>query len=133
MHLSRHLARQASMRPARKGPENGQIGQQQIGRVQASMRPARKGPENVAGEVQCSQQNAGFNEAGPQGAGKRRSPARASTVTAPASMRPARKGPENPLEARFPAGGDPASMRPARKGPENFSLIHSSALAIGLQ
>ena len=62
----------------------------------ASMRPARKGPENHASSAGGIRPDTGFNEAGPQGAGK---PARISVcVKHPclASMRPARKGPENP-------------------------------------
>ena len=39
----------ASMRPARKGPENVAPRPQDPGRRRASMRPARKGPENVKG------------------------------------------------------------------------------------
>ena len=35
------------------------------------MRPARKGPENVVSQSQSSFSPASFNEAGPQGAGKR--------------------------------------------------------------
>ena len=58
------------MRPARKGPEN------EVKRTRydlyrlASMRPARKGPENLLALQQGSQRFGGFNEAGPQGAGK---------------------------------------------------------------
>ena len=37
----------ASMRPARKGPENAKDGAQAGAGASASMRPARKGPENA--------------------------------------------------------------------------------------
>ena len=59
------------------------------------MRPARKGPENPRRRRRCRCGSASFNEAGPQGAGKPRSTAGATTAPAVASMRPARKGPEN--------------------------------------
>ena len=58
------------MRPARKGPENRGVSERGAGAGRASMRPARKGPEN-RGTTQCDPPPApGFNEAGPQGAGK---------------------------------------------------------------
>ena len=41
----------ASMRPARKGPENLECAAQPIEWRPASMRPARKGPENTCGHV----------------------------------------------------------------------------------
>ena len=41
----------ASMRPARKGPENGRRRRHGAGEADASMRPARKGPENVGGRA----------------------------------------------------------------------------------
>ena len=45
--LLRTLQDGASMRPARKGPENRRLaGGSRRGRRRASMRPARKGPEN---------------------------------------------------------------------------------------
>ena len=61
----------ASMRPARKGPENLEPRPQPptLQRV-ASMRPARKGPENPSRPCSVSSTSSGFNEAGPQGAGK---------------------------------------------------------------
>ena len=60
----------ASMRPARKGPENRGPQGRQPDALGASMRPARKGPENLA--LRGAGRPAGhrFNEAGPQGAGK---------------------------------------------------------------
>ena len=59
------------MRPARKGPENLEIGarERRVPGV-ASMRPARKGPENHVNPATSSTIQGGFNEAGPQGAGK---------------------------------------------------------------
>ena len=82
------------MRPARKGPETGELrvvpdcdragfneaGPQGAGnglefriacfeRLLASMRPARKGPETVSTAWGARLRAAGFNEAGPQGAG----------------------------------------------------------------
>ena len=59
------------MRPARKGPENGRRGHVAADLVGASMRPARKGPENLRGCSESSITYRRFNEAGPQGAGKR--------------------------------------------------------------
>ena len=58
------------------------------------MRPARKGPENASVSGARRRRLPGFNEAGPQGAGKLES-RRFSGIVPPASMRPARKGPEN--------------------------------------
>ena len=63
--------RLASMRPARKGPENHGARARHGERRAASMRPARKGPENIACATAAASAAAGFNEAGPQGAGKR--------------------------------------------------------------
>ena len=60
------------MRPARKGPENDRAAQERILLQEASMRPARKGPENSPGRIEAVGICAGFNEAGPQGAGKLR-------------------------------------------------------------
>ena len=83
------------------------------------MRPARKGPENLGRNGREVSELRGFNEAGPQGAGKPRAQIRRMGVDPDASMRPARKGPENQA-SRPPAARRPdASMRPARKGPEN--------------
>ena len=88
----------ASMRPARKGPENRRQprGHPQL-RPLASMRPARKGPENRTREFKGGGRPPGFNEAGPQGAGKPFGPGAGSAGAEAASMRPARKGPENPV------------------------------------
>ena len=47
----------ASMRPARKGPEKGQVGERLAVVVWASMRPARKGPEK-AGMMGDAEMNA---------------------------------------------------------------------------
>ena len=58
------------------------------------MRPARKGPENGFQRPADTPAGRCFNEAGPQGAGKRRTRAAAPAARS-ASMRPARKGPEN--------------------------------------
>ena len=60
----------ASMRPARKGPENRPLAVVHRIRLSASMRPARKGPENLRPLDRCTVNRHGFNEAGPQGAGK---------------------------------------------------------------
>ena len=61
----------ASMRPARKGPENARGPDELRPRRAASMRPARKGPENGASTADVMLAGGwGFNEAGPQGAGK---------------------------------------------------------------
>ena len=59
------------------------------------MRPARKGPENWDGSGEVVGLPEGFNEAGPQGAGKLDAGEAAALVGRLASMRPARKGPEN--------------------------------------
>ena len=59
------------------------------------MRPARKGPENTGEHYPASNITAGFNEAGPQGAGKQDKQGK-PLPGFKASMRPARKGPENP-------------------------------------
>ena len=59
------------------------------------MRPARKGPENALGVVVRGQRTDRFNEAGPQGAGKRDRARDGVCPLREASMRPARKGPEN--------------------------------------
>ena len=87
----------------------------------ASMRPARKGPENLClvAVTVCVVDR--FNEAGPQGAGKPDELRPRPAARLRASMRPARKGPENlrPRRRREPRER-PASMRPARKGPENL-------------
>ena len=108
----------ASMRPARKGPENAQFLVGRLGLDEASMRPARKGPENALACGRGRGAPMGFNEAGPQGAGKPD-----LEVTMPsgpgASMRPARKGPENRHRLAGKGVELGASMRPARKGPEN--------------
>ena len=61
----------------------------------------------------------GFNEAGPQGAGKQEIRLSSSIPDPHASMRPARKGPENRGRGSDPRVLVGASMRPARKGPEN--------------
>ena len=62
----------ASMRPARKGPENEDVvAEPASGDDRASMRPARKGPENSISGSGGAGAGGGFNEAGPQGAGKR--------------------------------------------------------------
>ena len=61
----------ASMRPARKGPENPHINLSDLADVPASMRPARKGPENSRPGGRRAGRPFRFNEAGPQGAGKR--------------------------------------------------------------
>ena len=66
----RQLPEQASMRPARKGPENLSSNHANVAIVNASMRPARKGPENRRGGGCGRAWLEGFNEAGPQGAGK---------------------------------------------------------------
>ena len=58
------------MRPARKGPENVDGGGGQRAAAVASMRPARKGPENLPLPGLPGGAAGGFNEAGPQGAGK---------------------------------------------------------------
>ena len=63
------------MRPARKGPENVAGVVALLERISASMRPARKGPENNI-EEQAPARAVGFNEAGPQGAGKPAAPVR---------------------------------------------------------
>ena len=61
------------MRPARKGPENHARIPAAVARDVASMRPARKGPENRAMQRPTGRRSTpGFNEAGPQGAGKPR-------------------------------------------------------------
>ena len=68
------------------------------------MRPARKGPENVGASIHAIGGAPSFNEAGPQGAGKR-VPAGVVRASGHPSMRPARKGPENlPVQM----GGSPA-------------------------
>ena len=59
------------MRPARKGPENIEAVTATTSGGDASMRPARKGPENGRPARVAWRNSAGFNEAGPQGAGKR--------------------------------------------------------------
>ena len=58
------------MRPARKGPENSRADAVRIPKYEASMRPARKGPENRVEQSRGVVPRGGFNEAGPQGAGK---------------------------------------------------------------
>ena len=62
------------------------------------MRPARKGPENTAAPAAPGRLPAGFNEAGPQGAGKQQLGRGVRRDLELASMRPARKGPENDPE-----------------------------------
>ena len=62
------------------------------------MRPARKGPENSGSVAGDWADSARFNEAGPQGAGKRRPALPGNGQRVAASMRPARKGPENAFE-----------------------------------
>ena len=109
----------ASMRPARKGPENACYSAEPECDVHASMRPARKGPENGRPLTGRPLMPASFNEAGPQGAGKRTPATGSSRRQHGASMRPARKGPENVVDAEALRARRGASMRPARKGPEN--------------
>ena len=82
------------------------------------MRPARKGPENGRRRVRARVRRGRFNEAGPQGAGKRLRDGPAADRDR-ASMRPARKGPENGVALADRRERRLASMRPARKGPEN--------------
>ena len=62
------------MRPARKGPENAGAAAAGRGGAVPSMRPARKGPENREMELVTVELPDAFNEAGPQGAGKRAGP-----------------------------------------------------------
>ena len=64
------VAARTSMRPARKGPENRHRRRDgdDVGRT--SMRPARKGPENQVPPIRVLGHCHDFNEAGPQGAGK---------------------------------------------------------------
>ena len=69
------------------------------------MRPARKGPENRDPDAPPTRTPTGFNEAGPQGAGKPRASRHATRAGPIASMRPARKGPENPT-IRYLVGPD---------------------------
>ena len=83
------------------------------------MRPARKGPENVRAAAPVLHPASRFNEAGPQGAGKRGAQLRQEPQRTVASMRPARKGPENDDIRAVARLAPQASMRPARKGPEN--------------
>ena len=71
------------MRPARKGPENPPIRILRAVAYRASMRPARKGPENQIFNGRKNYVELGFNEAGPQGAGK-------PTVRRPAGTRATR-------------------------------------------
>ena len=72
------------MRPARKGPENVRLPLRGGGCDAASMRPARKGPENWILDDGEELGYLGFNEAGPQGAGKPLSPrSQTSPVAAP--------------------------------------------------
>ena len=109
------------MRPARKGPENARGGAKLIRPTpNASMRPARKGPENVRNRNRLSRSGQGFNEAGPQGAGKHASIPVA--VQPPAGFNEA--GPQGAGKPADAACADAAtaraSMRPARKGPENI-------------
>ena len=59
------------MRPARKGPENVMRPSGRHADRDASMRPARKGPENGGPRDRHGAPQHRFNEAGPQGAGKR--------------------------------------------------------------
>ena len=63
------------------------------------MRPARKGPENLSHRSSAAEAASGFNEAGPQGAGKPAGGLLDLQQAAAASMRPARKGPENRVAA----------------------------------
>ena len=110
------------MRPARKGPENTAAGQPLVEQEPPpSMRPARKGPENLDLGAGRPHRRTPFNEAGPQGAGKRFA-GPAAVVEIEPSMRPARKGPENDRPRECGRRRDGPSMRPARKGPENRLL-----------
>ena len=90
----------ASMRPARKGPEN-------RNRWGAKRKEANSfneaGPQGAGKPTAAgcweTVRGVGFNEAGPQGAGKPPPPPATLIPLYTASMRPARKGPENPLTA----------------------------------
>ena len=97
------------------------------------MRPARKGPENAGLVVHFNRSDHAFNEAGPQGAGKRRRGADRADQRDP-SMRPARKGPENisdrdarsaPARAFNEAGpqgaGKPTTGRRSAAGSDSFN------------
>ena len=88
----------------------------------ASMRPARKGPENRRRARWRARPGARFNEAGPQGAGKP-DPAHNTTETLSGGFNeagPQGAGKPRQRDRRVPAPVR-ASMRPARKGPENLS------------
>ena len=81
------------------------------------MRPARKGPENTSSRRGATP-TIGFNEAGPQGAGKRYTPSQSDGIRSgfnEAGPQGAGKRGRRLLRD----GGRGASMRPARKGPEN--------------
>ena len=91
------------------------------------MRPARKGPENDLGAVANVIPRYTFNEAGPQGAGKRYR----GGVRGGGDMKAFNEaGPQGAgKHAGRPHGpARPApSMRPARKGPENGGLGGAAA------
>ena len=134
MRVMPRLVISASMRPARKGPENVVQGQKSCRLSCASMRPARKGPENIVAMSSAARGLRGFNEAGPQGAGKHEYLLHRRPHGGDASMRPARKGPENRSSWAAPRCRKPlASMRPARKGPENDGRPACVGISVSLQ
>ena len=95
------------MRPARKGPENGgRALSQPLRPLLASMRPARKGPENGLIALARILHEGGFNEAGPQGAGKhtRRNPLRFQVFTAAPRALPHSRQASEPAACRLATG-----------------------------
>ena len=88
------------MRPARKGPENPQV---LLGRQAMSAAFNEAGPQGAGKRPRAVSRRTSawisFNEAGPQGAGKRRRRPGDVEGNAQPSMRPARKGPENTIRA----------------------------------
>ena len=115
------------MRPARKGPENTAVDLHGIKVVAPSMRPARKGPENIWHGSSGGAGRPAFNEAGPQGAGKRRR-GRRTARQGRAFNEAGPQGAGKLERAERAAHTARPSMRPARKGPEN---IHSSSMSAG--
>ena len=92
------------------------------------MRPARKGPENRTTVLRYSLWTTGFNEAGPQGAGKPHVGDVDAARDAWASMRPARKGPEN----RAPHHALPLGRRRFNEaGPQGAGKPAASAASAG--
>ena len=105
------------MRPARKGPENNRVDRDYLagGSERPSMRPARKGPENAGWPSARRRSTCSFNEAGPQGAGKR----------APTTATRSRGAP-------FNEAGPQGAGKPTLRNPLRFQVFTAAPRALPL-